>query len=64
MIVRLVAVDPIQHDGKLIAPGESFDVPDDAAAPLLACGAARAQEPEPAAPVAAPAPRARRSVLG
>lgn len=40
IVARLVAVDPVQHDGKLIAPGESFDVPEDAATALLACGAA------------------------
>ncbi len=67
IVARLVAVDPIQHDGKLIAPGESFDVPDEAAPALLACGAAVAATAhgsgaaEAPAPQAAPEPARRRS---
>jgi hypothetical protein len=68
IVARLVAVDPIQHDGKLIAPGESFDVPDEAAAALLACGAATSSAAaqaggaaEAPAPQAAPEPARRRS---
>lgn len=44
MAVRLVAVEPVSHDAVLIAPGESFSVPDEAAPALLECGAARLDE--------------------
>lgn len=64
-IVRLVALQPIQHDGKPIAPGERFDVPDGAAAALLACGAAVPGDDAVQTPAPPPEPEpARRRARG
>ncbi len=40
----LVAVEPIRHDGADVAPGETFAVSAEAAAALIAAGAAKAAE--------------------
>ncbi len=42
--VTLVAVEPIRHDGADVAPGETLTVSPEAAAALLASGAAKAAE--------------------
>lgn len=52
-VVRLVALQPIQHDAEVFAIGEPFSVPDAAAPALIECGAARLDD--------APAKPAKRS---
>ena len=42
--VTVEAVEPIRHDGIDVAPGEQVAVTPDAAAALIAAGAARAAE--------------------
>lgn len=46
--MRLVASRTIEHDGRRYEAGETLDVPDAAAAALLACGAAEMAVAAPA----------------
>jgi hypothetical protein len=58
IVVRLVALQPIQHDAELFAVGDSFSVPDQAAHALTECGAARLDDTPAKAPKRTATPKA------
>lgn len=54
--MKVTIIHPVQHDTKALAPGQSVDLPKDAAEALIACGAAEAgSDAKAAAKVAAEA---------
>ena len=42
-VVKLRAIEPIRHDGDDVAPGKTFNASPEAAAALVASGAAEAE---------------------
>lgn len=46
VMVALIAMVAIEHDGETVVPGEAFELDEKQAQPLIDVGAARLQEPD------------------